>query len=232
MRKKLVILSGPSCVGKSPLLRALRRVHPEIEFGRITLYTSRSPRPGERDGVDYHFRSAEFIQGLPRDRYLVGKTRNIVQAVDLQEIEGLWERWNLIIGDLFYTLGRGLISHPRVRDAPYEIEVKTVFLSPLSEDEITALVKHSPQLSPRDVVARVMLRKLLRRALQQNHSLTLEALEDINVRAASAYEEMTGAKDYTDIIVNHDGEESDNWLYTPPIGEAGKTLEAFVEIIS
>lgn len=43
--KKLIVLSGPSGVGKTPLLKALRRVHPEIAFGTLTLYISRKPRP-------------------------------------------------------------------------------------------------------------------------------------------------------------------------------------------
>ena len=61
---RLVILSGPSCVGKGPLHAALKKFHPEIvaRTPKFVLYDSRAPRPGEIDGVDYHFRSRAVIE--------------------------------------------------------------------------------------------------------------------------------------------------------------------------
>jgi guanylate kinase len=50
----LIVLSGPSGVGKSTVLRRLLVRHP----GRLRLSvsaTTRAPRPGETDGVDYYF---------------------------------------------------------------------------------------------------------------------------------------------------------------------------------
>lgn len=50
---RLIVLSGPSGVGKSSVVSYLRTHHPRIWFS-ISV-TTRSPRPGEVDGVDYHF---------------------------------------------------------------------------------------------------------------------------------------------------------------------------------
>ena len=63
---RLVILAGPSCAGKSPLDKALRRFHPQLRqnLKSLVLYNSRDPRPGELDGVDYHFRSRQEIADL------------------------------------------------------------------------------------------------------------------------------------------------------------------------
>jgi len=60
---RLVILSGPSCVGKSPLEKALGRFFPELRqrLQKLVLYNSRAPRPGEMDGKDYYFRTREQI---------------------------------------------------------------------------------------------------------------------------------------------------------------------------
>ena len=46
---ELVILSGPSCAGKSPLFRALRQLYPQYaqNFAKLVLFNDRAPRPGE-----------------------------------------------------------------------------------------------------------------------------------------------------------------------------------------
>ena len=53
------MLSGPSGVGKGSVIAEVRRAHPEIWVS--VSVTTRSPRPGETDGVEYHFvDAAEF----------------------------------------------------------------------------------------------------------------------------------------------------------------------------
>lgn len=61
LRGKIIVVSGPSGAGKSTLLRAVRRRCPDqVQFSVSA--TTRAPRPGERDGVDYHFLSHEDFQ--------------------------------------------------------------------------------------------------------------------------------------------------------------------------
>jgi guanylate kinase len=47
------VLSGPSGVGKGSVIAAVRRTHPEVWLS--VSVTTRPPRPGETDGVEYHF---------------------------------------------------------------------------------------------------------------------------------------------------------------------------------
>ncbi len=62
-RGKLVVVSGPSGAGKSTLLaRVLRQT--EVPLVMSVSATTRPPRPGERDGVDYHFLSKEAFAAL------------------------------------------------------------------------------------------------------------------------------------------------------------------------
>jgi guanylate kinase len=58
-RARLTVLSGPTAVGKGTVVTRLSQEHPEI-FVSVSV-TTRPPRPGEVDGVHYHFVSdAEF----------------------------------------------------------------------------------------------------------------------------------------------------------------------------
>jgi guanylate kinase len=50
---KVFVITGPSGVGKGTLIRGLRERLPEIALSVSA--TTRQPRPGEQDGVDYHF---------------------------------------------------------------------------------------------------------------------------------------------------------------------------------
>ncbi len=56
---RVFVITGPSGVGKGTLIRTLRERLPELELSVSA--TTRAPRPGEQDGVDYHFLSdADF----------------------------------------------------------------------------------------------------------------------------------------------------------------------------
>lgn len=56
----LVVLAGPSAVGKSTVVQRLRRDVERLYFS--VSMTTRAPRPGEADGVDYFFVTPEEFQ--------------------------------------------------------------------------------------------------------------------------------------------------------------------------
>ncbi len=60
----LVIISGPSGVGKDTILRALKESHPDGKRHFVVTYKTRERRPQELDGIDYHFVSEERFQRL------------------------------------------------------------------------------------------------------------------------------------------------------------------------
>jgi len=66
---KLIVLTGPSGVGKGTLLQLLLQRHPELYFS-ISV-TTRSPRPGEKSGQHYHFVSrSQFEQMAAQGEFL------------------------------------------------------------------------------------------------------------------------------------------------------------------
>jgi guanylate kinase len=66
---RLTVLSGPSGVGKGTVVAEVRRRHPEVWLS--VSVTTRRPRPGEVDGVHYHFvDDAEFDRLIATDGLL------------------------------------------------------------------------------------------------------------------------------------------------------------------
>jgi guanylate kinase len=85
---RLFVLSGPSGAGKTTLCRLLRRRMPDLVYS--VSYTTRSPRRGETDGVDYHFVSrSQFEQGMAAGR---------------------WAEWALVHGNYYGTSAEFLES--------------------------------------------------------------------------------------------------------------------------
>jgi len=122
---------------------------------------------------------------------------------------------------VFHTLGRGLMEWVKSqKSTPFS--VRSVFLVPLSEEEIAEKVR-STGAAPADVVYRTMKEKLQRRKQ--------DSAQKIEQRARSAFVEMQNASYYTDRIVNHAGEDArDEW--GDPLGsEAQRVLEEFVAIL-
>ena len=232
MQKKLILLSGPSCVGKTPLLKMLARIKPEIHWGKIILYISRAPRPVETDGIDYFFRSEEEIRNLPENRYIVAKTRSAWQAVDIENVRQVFSTEDVIIFEIYPTFGVLFLNHQVIKKYIQQFSVRTVFIAPLTWDEVDGLIQYSGFENPQVAVASIMLPKLVGRSLQQGKLLSKEEIDDLQVRALKAYDEMLLGKEYTDYIVNHDGEDSAHWKCVPPIGDAGKTLQTVISMIT
>jgi guanylate kinase len=227
---RLVILSGPSGVGKSPLDKALGRFYPELRqrLRKLVLFNSRAPRPGEVDGVDYHFRRRSQIEALrTENRYAVMDVRGDLQALDVEELRGLLQQ-----GDAFFEgnpfVGRALQTHPQLG----QVLRLSAFLSPLSREEILYLKAPERNISLPDFVTDVMRRKLLRRTRRQKLELSAKDLENIETRASSAYREIKEAWHFQYVIPNHDGEDSDNWeAFYYPIGDARKSLNIFAALL-
>jgi guanylate kinase len=98
---RVFVITGPSGVGKGTLIRALRERVPEIELSVSA--TTREPRPGERDGVDYHF--------LPRARF------------DQRISAGDFLEWAEYSGNRYGTL-RSEVEQRTARGAPVVLEIE------------------------------------------------------------------------------------------------------------
>jgi guanylate kinase len=217
-------------VGKGPLLAALRKFYPALtnRLTKFVLYDSRPPRPGEVDGVDFHFRTRQAIEGLRgKEGFTVFEVRGDLQAMDSRQLVRL-----LATSDAFFDgnpfIGSGLMDFV----TEHRIECLSVFLSPLTRQEIIELKSGDKNVHLPDFLTDVMRRKLLRRTARQKGVLSLKDLDNIEVRARSAYEDVKQAWRFDYVIANHDGEDSEHWdAFYYPIGDARETLLAFASIL-
>ena len=236
--KRFAILSGPSCVGKGPLIGALNRFHPELRYAQIPVIKSKEsrskgPRPEEVavwDNPDF-FRTKKDIFDLEGNpQYLVGDCRGLPQAVDLQKVQET--KVELLFVEIYHTIGAKLVESTFLTD----VELVTLFLSPLRRQEIDDLKKAGVSLE--EYLTQIMLHKQLVRARYQGKEVDAKLINDALSRARDSISELKSACKYSHVIVNHDGEGSPNWHRLPggvfiarPEGDAGRAVTALVHIL-
>jgi len=92
----LVIVSGPAGAGKSTVVRELmKQCHLPLAFSVSA--TTRAPRPGERDGVDYHFLTKEEFQ----------RRREAGAFLEFKEVFGRGDWYGTLQSEVASGLGAG-----------------------------------------------------------------------------------------------------------------------------
>jgi guanylate kinase len=144
---KVFVITGPSGVGKGTLIRSLLQQLPALEVAVSA--TTRPPRPGEVDGVDYHFMSDEEFE-----RRLAGG-----EFVEHATYSG--HRYGTLRSELESRLSAGIpvvleieIQGARqVREAMPE--AVQIFIAPPSPEALRARLVGRGTNSPRDMDARM-----------------------------------------------------------------------------
>ena len=201
MMGKLIILSGPSGVGKGPLTNVLQAYYDSTgkKFVKHVLYTSRKQRTGEREGVTYYFRSRKEIENLGFHTYRVRGSEQM-QAIDFDELEKQLCNNDVVFLEIYHEQVKKVIDFCIQRS----FQVKRIFISPLSEDDFDYFGCQN------DVQREIAVRAVMKTKLMGRGT---EIEENIKKRAGNAFDEIK-MNDREDVItfVNSYGEDNaDTW---------------------
>lgn len=170
---KIIVISGPTGSGESAITKRILELFPGMK--RIVTTTSRPPRPGEQEGIDYYFVDPEefreqiahgdfleYIQVPNREAYYGTRRRHIEEQLDA----GVH-----LIGNFGYP-GHASFG------AAFPGRVFSIFIKPDSLSVIRdRIVKRDPTIAP----------------------------EEVEQRLLNAAKEMEDAKYYDAVVVNNDG---------------------------
>lgn len=137
---KLVLIIGPSGVGKSVILKSLRSAHPEFVFPRSA--TTRERRPAEGDDL-YHFVSEEdFTTWLDEGKFLEWAQvhKGARYGTLLQEIVPAIEQGKVVVREVDAQGFESIRRHPDFREGG-KYPLQTIFILPESAEQLIAQIQ-------------------------------------------------------------------------------------------
>ena len=183
---RVFVITGPSGVGKGTLIRTLVERMPGLELSVSA--TTRAPRPGERDGVDYHFLSdAEFDERIARGDFLEHATYSGRRYGTLRsELEDRRATARAVVLEVEVQGAR------QVRQAmPQALQV---FIAPPSVEALRARLVGRGTDDPSEVEARLALAREELAAQQEfSHVVVNDRLEEAVERLAAIVQEALEA---------------------------------------
>jgi guanylate kinase len=129
-RGVLFVVSAPSGTGKTTVVERLVELMPDVALSRS--YTSRPARPGERDGVDYHFVSrarfeamiaaGEFLEWADvfgnlygtcasKTEEMLSEGRDVVLVIDVQGARQVRQRGLALVSIFVLPPSYGVLEH-------------------------------------------------------------------------------------------------------------------------
>jgi guanylate kinase len=174
----LLVLSGPSGVGKGTVSQALRQQCPNLTYS--VSVTTRQPREGEKDGVNYFFKSREDFEALIRNNELL----------EWAEYAGNFYGTPLSFVNEMRCIGRDVLLEIEVQGA---LRVKKImpdavflFLAPPSMDELRARIESRGTESEAIIHRRLSIAREELEMMHQYHYLIVNDKVELAVQRIQA----------------------------------------------
>ncbi|KAJ8100363.1 P-loop containing nucleoside triphosphate hydrolase protein [Lipomyces tetrasporus] len=143
-----IVISGPSGAGKSTLLKRLFSEYPDT-FGFSVSHTTRKPRPGEEDGIAYHFVDRPTFEKLVRENAFLEHAQfsGNYYGTSIKSVEDVGTKGKTCILDIDM---QGVISVKKTT-----LNARYLFLAPPSLEILRARLEGRGTESPESVRKRM-----------------------------------------------------------------------------
>lgn len=206
---KLVVISGPSGVGKTTLLRRLLAALPALVPSVSA--TTRPPRKGEQDGVDYHFLAPEAFE----------RRREAGEFLECCRVYGRQHWYGTLVDEVAPRLaaGKWVVLEIDVEGTLSILEkypeAITIFVEPSHPDQLLERLQGRGTESPEAMARRL---EVAHRELRQSHHYQHRVVNDNDVAASvTAIERILFDAGLPDPAANrhHNQHTSDHTPHTP-----------------
>lgn len=152
---KLVLLIGPSGVGKSAILKHLRTTHPEYHFPRSA--TTRARRQGEGDELYRFVTEEEFDDLLTQDKVLESATVHGVgrYATIADEIVPYIERGITVVREVDVQGFDSISHHPLFSGEHPSYELQSIFVLPENTEQLVRRIQSRAPISEAELQKRI-----------------------------------------------------------------------------
>ena len=215
MEKRLIVISGPSGVGKGPIIEWTKKLYiPDLCQVKVRK-TKTERHKGNEDDLGFDGNDGRYYQF---------DCRGVEQRIYLDELDSAIEKHEVVLLEAYC---KTLDFLKKRYDA--SIDFASTFVSPLDAEEIKEL---NEQGKLEEYLPELMLDSLIRRAERDGKAFTKTLNRELEQRAEDSVNEMRFAHNYRQVIPNHCYESSSRWRFPVLIGEPRKVVTSLKDIVN
>ncbi len=221
--KRLVVLSGPSGVGKGPMVDWMKKIYftagcndqNNLQFCQVKVRKTATARHTGNE-------SELGLESVSKNRYEFD-CRGSQQAIDFDELDKALGSHDTVLIEAYY------VAFDALKDRyAGSVDFASTFVSPLPPPDNRSPL---PPLDNRLVIPDIMLDSLIRRALRESKNMTQELVGDLLVRARGSVAELDVAHKYRNLMVNECYEADSRWHFSTLSGEPLKSVKTLYNIV-